>query len=90
MTATILFVIGLSFDIGGVLLLFVVTSSKYLEREFEVRLIETNWITFGEPDENKQYLFEARKVTDRIRRMQRGALTVIALGFLLQLIGHFV
>ena len=91
MASTVLSTLGLSLDILGVLLLFVFTSSRFLESEFAVRLVETNWITMGDgPEQNERWLVEAKKQTEVIRRIQRAALTIIGLGFLLQLIGHFV
>lgn len=91
-------VAGLSADIVGIVVLFVTTSARRIEAESITRanrhVLEESkggeWIHERSYEEMDEEVRESEKRNDRNRCLQRGALFVIVVGFLLQLLGQLL
>ena len=74
---------GLSLDIVGVLLLLFATSQKRIELALWVTAVDTDWITADE-----QIVAQNRRAMTLFQRVYQLAITLIVVGFSLQIVGQ--
>ena len=88
--------IGLVFDIIGVGVLFITTSTRKLEAELAFKTVAafTNegeeWVQPYSLEEHKRSLAVAEERVRRNQLLQRSGLGLIVLGFMLQALGLFL
>lgn len=90
-----LIIAGLVADLVGVIVLFVTTATRKIEAEIAVRMME-DWIADaegkeGDPVEHqrtKKEVQASRRRVDWNNRFRNTSLIVLAIGFLLQIIGQ--
>ena len=87
---------GLALDVVGVIVLLLKTSSRHIEAEISIRLVEAynsvpnqEWISSITPAEQRSLSASRRRVT-RTHLWIQGALGLIVFGFMLQAIALFI
>jgi len=87
---TALTFVGLIFDVVGVGILFIYTSTKTIEAEFSYKLVReftdetVEWLESYSFEEHKERLEFARRGVAKNRRRARGGLVLVMVGFILQ------
>ena len=88
---------GLALDVVGVIVLLLKTSSRHIEAEIYIRLVEAcdsapnqEWISSITPAEHQRRLSASRRRVTRTHLWIQGALGLIVFGFMLQAIALFI